>query len=244
MTSRAVDRPPCVQVQGLVHGYGEGTRRQTVLDGVDLEVARGECVALMGRSGSGKSTLLNLISGIDLPASGRILIDGQDLTAMDETRRTLFRRRHIGFVYQFFNLLPTLTVRENVQLSLELNGLPLGRADELLEAVMLQDKRHRYPDQLSGGEQQRVAIARALAHDPLLVLADEPTGNLDEDSGARILELLERLVRGAGHTMILVTHDRETAALADRVLILRQGRLEADRHSPAAPSRGMDSGPP
>ena len=244
MTSRADDLPPCVQVQGLVHGYGEGARRQTVLDGVDLELARGECVALMGRSGSGKSTLLNLISGIDLPASGRILIDGQDLTAMDETRRTLFRRRHIGFVYQFFNLLPTLTVRENVQLPLELNGLPLARADELLEAVMLQDKRHRYPDQLSGGEQQRVAIARALAHDPLLVLADEPTGNLDEVSGARILELLARLVRGAGHTMILVTHDRETAALADRILILRQGRLEADRHSPPAPARRMDSGPP
>ncbi len=214
---------PLLRLQALRHAYEPG---HPVLDNLALEAGRGECIAIMGRSGCGKSTLLNLISGIDLPLAGQVFIQGRELTAMDENERTRFRRRHIGFIYQFFNLLPTLTVRENVQLALELNGLPLQRASELLEEVALADKADAFPDRLSGGEQQRVAIARALAHDPLLVLADEPTGNLDEDSGTRVLDLLRRLVRDAGHTLVLVTHDRETASLAHRILQLRHGRLE------------------
>ncbi len=217
--------PILLSLQSLDYEYQEGKRSRCVLEQLDLEVKRGQCVAIMGRSGSGKSTLLNLISGIDLPTSGRILIQGMDLSAMDEHRRTLFRRRHIGFVYQFFNLLPTLTVRENILLSLELNGLPGTRADEMLQAVALEARAGSFPDRLSGGEQQRVAIARALAHEPLLVLADEPTGNLDQESGTEALALLDRLVRQAGHTLIMATHSSEAAAMADRILLLRNGRL-------------------
>ncbi|MFQ5487508.1 MAG: ABC transporter ATP-binding protein [Gammaproteobacteria bacterium] len=217
--------PALVSLKGLNFDYREGSRSRRVLQGLDLEVARGQCVAIMGRSGSGKSTLLNLISGIDLPTSGRIVIQGMDLSAMDERRRTLFRRRHIGFIYQFFNLLPTLTVRENILLPLELNGLPRVRADEMLRAVALETRADSFPDSLSGGEQQRVAIARALAHEPLLLLADEPTGNLDQEGGTEALALLERLVRRAGHSLILVTHSTEAAAIADRILLLRDGHL-------------------
>jgi putative ABC transport system ATP-binding protein len=186
-------------------------------------------VAILGKSGSGKSTLLNLISGIDLVDGGRIWVDGQSLTDFDERQRTLYRRQNIGFVFQFFNLIPTLTVWENVVLPLELAGVPSGeierRAESLLESVGLLDRRETFPDRLSGGEQQRVAIARALVHDPLLVLADEPTGNLDEETGRQVMSLLDRLTRQNGKNLILVTHSAEAAAYADRVLTLRDGTL-------------------
>ncbi|MEJ2600609.1 MAG: ABC transporter ATP-binding protein [Anaerolineales bacterium] len=200
-----------------------------VLQNSNLEIAAGEFLAILGKSGSGKSTLLNLISGIDQCDQGTIWINGQNLTAMNEHQRTLFRRKHIGFVFQFFNLIPTLTVWENVILPLELNGLVNGkaskRAGQLLENVQLLDRRESFPDLLSGGEQQRVAIARALVNDPLLVLADEPTGNLDEETGKKVLGLLDRLTRQAGKNLILVTHSREAAAFADRTLYLRDGCL-------------------
>jgi putative ABC transport system ATP-binding protein len=183
----------------------------------------------MGPSGSGKSTLLNLISGIDTPTRGEVLIDSTSLTSLSEKERTLFRRRNIGFVFQFFNLIPTLTVQENLLLPMELIGQngkgAKGRAAELLEAVGLGDRGRSYPDRLSGGEQQRVAIARALAHDPPLVLADEPTGNLDAETGQQVMKLLHRLVRQSGKTMIIVTHSNDVVRLADRVFAIREGRL-------------------
>jgi putative ABC transport system ATP-binding protein len=200
------------------------------LQGLDLDVHRGECIALLGRSGSGKSTLLNLISGIDLPSGGEIHIDGADLTRMNERERTLFRRRQIGFIYQFYNLIPTLTVEENLCLPMELNNrdrrAARRRVAHLLEQVDLAERRTTYPDQLSGGEQQRIAIARALAHEPLLVLADEPTGNLDAETGQRVLQILDALVRTGHKTLILVTHSRQVTEIADRVLTLEKGRIK------------------
>ena len=218
-----------VRLEGLSKGFQEGGQTRTVLRDVHAEFAGGEFVAILGKSGSGKSTLLNLISGIDLVDRGDIWVNGQRLTTLDEHQRTLFRRQNIGFVFQFFNLIPTLTVWENVVLPLELsgvdNGKAQGRAETLLVAVGLLDRRDTFPDRLSGGEQQRVAIARALVHNPLLVLADEPTGNLDEDTGRQVMALLDRLTRQAGKNLILVTHSTEAAAYADRVLTLRDGQL-------------------
>ena len=217
-----------IQIQALSKSYQEGDRKRMVLQDANLEVAPGEFLAILGKSGSGKSTLLNLISGIDRSDQGAIRIQGQDLTAMKENQRTLFRRKNIGFIFQFFNLIPTLTVWENVILPLELTGKNNGaseRAVELLENVELLDRRQAFPDRLSGGEQQRVAIARALVNDPLLVLADEPTGNLDDETGKQVLGLLDRLTRQASKNLILVTHSREAAANADRILYLRDGHL-------------------
>jgi putative ABC transport system ATP-binding protein len=223
---------PYIRIEQLSKRYQEGVRQglaqtRSVLEGANASFARGEFVAILGKSGSGKSTLLNLISGIDLVDSGRIWLDGQELTAMDERRRTLFRRENIGFIFQFFNLIPTLTVLENVRLPLELSGKENGngRAALLLEEVGLSDRAKTFPDRLSGGEQQRVAIARALVHNPLLVLADEPTGNLDEETGRSVLGLLDRLTRQAGKNLIMVTHSQEAAAFADRVLALKEGQL-------------------
>jgi len=200
-----------------------------VLDGAALRVAAGERVAILGPSGSGKSTLLNLISGIDLPDAGTVRIGDVDLTALAEVERTRFRRRHIGFVFQFFNLLPTLTVLENLLLPLELKGLVGGaeaeRARLLLERVALADRANTFPDRLSGGEQQRVALARALVHQPDLVLADEPTGNLDENMAAQVADLLADMVRGERGTLIVVTHSRVLASRMDRVCRLDHGRL-------------------
>jgi len=216
---------PLIDIRGLCHSYREGGRERRVLCDIDLQVRAGECIALLGRSGSGKSTLLNLISGIDRPIAGEIVINGSILTRMSEHERTLFRRRYIGFVYQAFNLLPTLTVEENLRLPLDLNRLDGHRARTLLEEIGLDERRADYPDRLSGGEQQRVAIARALVHHPLLVLADEPTGNLDAETGRRTLGLLDRLVRRTGRTLLIVTHSREVAAVADRVLTIDDRRL-------------------
>jgi putative ABC transport system ATP-binding protein len=216
---------PLIELRGLCHSYHEGGRARHLLKGIDLQAQAGECIALLGRSGSGKSTLLNLISGIDRPTAGEIIINGSCLTRMNERERTLFRRRHIGFVYQTFNLLPTLTVEENLLLPLDLNRLDGGRARALLEEIGLGDRCAEFPDRLSGGEQQRVAIARALVHEPLLVLADEPTGNLDAETGRRTLDLLDRLVRRTGRTLLIVTHSREVSAIADRILTIDDGRL-------------------
>lgn len=223
-----------ITIEGLSRTYREGERTRQVLHGLNMEVAHGERVALLGRSGCGKSTLLNLISGIDKPDTGRIKIAGVELTALDEYRRTLFRRRHIGFIYQFFNLIPTLTVAENLLLPLELNGLDgHGEVLELLAAVGLADRRDAFPDRLSGGEQQRVALVRALVHRPSLVLADEPTGNLDAHTGQRVMDLLQELVISRGGTLLMVTHDEAVAARADRVLYIRDGRVTANSASEA-----------
>jgi putative ABC transport system ATP-binding protein len=216
-------------LQNLSKSYQEGDRNRLVLKDASAEIDQGEYTAILGKSGSGKSTLLNLISGIDLVDSGEIWIGGRELTSLSERDRTLFRRRYIGFIFQFFNLIPTLTVLENVALPLELKRegqkTARARAEEILREVGLADRGQTFPEHLSGGEQQRVAIARALVHDPLLVLADEPTGNLDEETGWQVLALLDRLTRQAGKNLILVTHSREAADQADRILYLREGQL-------------------
>lgn len=218
-----------IRLEGLSKGFQEGGRTRAVLRETNAEFAKGEFVAILGKSGSGKSTLLNLISGIDRVDEGEIWVNSQRLTTLDERQRTLFRRQNIGFIFQFFNLIPTLTVWENVVLPLELAGMDNGQAhrqaETLLEAVGLLDRRDTFPDRLSGGEQQRVAIARALVHDPLLVLADEPTGNLDEDTGQQVMALLDRLTRQKGKNLILVTHSNEAAAYADRIVTLHDGKL-------------------
>ncbi len=224
--------PPEIEIQldNLTRSYAEGEREHVVLDGVSAGFRRGESVAIRGRSGSGKSTLLNLVGGIDAPDAGRVAVAGHDLTTMSERDRTLFRRRHIGFVYQAFNLVPTLTVADNIRLVLELNDVAPGDADtriaELLESVGLADRAASYPDVLSGGEQQRVAIARALSHRPAVLLADEPTGNLDDATAEGVLELLDTLIRKSGGTMLVATHSARVAKLCDRVLELHNGALE------------------
>jgi putative ABC transport system ATP-binding protein len=227
-----------IRLSGLSKSYREGERKRIVLDHASACFARGEFTALLGRSGSGKSTLLNLVSGIDRPDAGEVWVGPQELTRLNEHERTLFRRRHIGFIFQFFNLIPTLSVMENVTLPLELNGAPVRdartAAEPLLDAVGLLDRAGASPDRLSGGEQQRVAIARALVHDPMLVLADEPTGNLDEATGQMVLALLDRLTRRAGKNLLIVTHSLESAALADTVLHLHAGRLELALHTTLA----------
>ncbi len=218
-----------IELFDVRRAFVEGARQHVVLDGVTARFEAGETVAIRGRSGSGKSTLLNLIGGIDAPDAGRVVVAGSDITALSERERTLFRRRRIGFVYQAFNLVPTLDVADNIRLVLELNGVAKSdaavRIAELLEAVGLADRADSYPDVLSGGEQQRVAIARALAHRPPVVLADEPTGNLDETSAERVMALLDKLARRAGHTMLIATHSARVAARCDRVLELHDGRL-------------------
>ncbi len=217
-------------VRHLCRSFREGEREHRVLDRADAEIKSGEVVAIVGRSGSGKSTLLNLISGIDRPDAGSVEIDGVDVTALPEPRLTLFRRRSVGFVYQFFNLVPTLDVEENVRLVLELNGVrgaeARNRSASVLAEVGLSHRARSAVDVLSGGEQQRVAIARALVHRPSVLLADEPTGNLDEETARQVLPVLLSLARQRGATLLIVTHDSALAGTADRVLELREGRLQ------------------
>ncbi|KAM3110083.1 ABC transporter ATP-binding protein [Phormidesmis sp. 146-33] len=218
-----------VQIENLSKTFQEGEMQRTVLNQVSLTFEPGEFVVLLGHSGSGKSTLLNLISGIDQPSSGIIKVNGVSVTELDERSRTLLRRDQIGFVFQFFNLIPTLTVLENVTLPQELAGrssqVAQQSAMKLLEQVELADRKDTFPDKLSGGQQQRVAIARALAHSPLLVLADEPTGNLDEETGQRVLEILLDLVRATNKTLVMATHNPDIARRADRVLRVQDGQL-------------------
>jgi putative ABC transport system ATP-binding protein len=226
-----------LSVRRLCRSFREGERVHRVLEGLDADIGTGERVAVMGRSGSGKSTLLNLLSGIDRPDSGAVYVDGMELSALGEPARTLFRRAHIGFVYQFFNLIPTLDVAENVRLVLELNGVRGRAARErslaALARVGLQGRAHSAIDALSGGEQQRVAIARALVHAPKLLLADEPTGNLDAATAQEVLPALLDLTRERGTTLVMATHDETLAGAADRVLELREGRV----HERAAAQR-------
>ena len=216
----------------LVHvskTFREGERERAVLADVDTSFESGEFIAVVGRSGSGKSTLLNLLAGLDLPAHGEIWVGETCISCLNDRARTLFRRDHVGFVFQFFNLIPTLTVAENVRLTAELSGRSERdaheRAEYLLAEVGLLERARSFPDRLSGGEQQRVAIARALCADPPLVLADEPTGNLDADTGLSVMKLLTRLSRERGKTLVLVTHSAEIAAMADRVFRLDHGCL-------------------
>ncbi len=221
--------PPLIKLQRVGKSFVEGAVTHAVLADVDLEVAAGEFIAVLGRSGTGKSTLLNLISGIDLPDAGDITVRDQVINRLDEQRRTLFRRRHVGFVFQFFNLLPTLTVEENVLLPLQLNGIERAedRVHDLLERVGLADRGTSFPDRLSGGEQQRVAIARALAHQPEILLADEPTGNLDVDIGRDVMRLLDELAHDHNKILMVATHSHEVAGAADRVFRIVDHGLRA-----------------
>lgn len=216
---------------------GRGAARVHILKGISLEVEAGEAVGLVGPSGSGKSSLLMVLAGLERADKGSIRIEGQELAHLSEDQLALFRGRRIGIVFQSFHLVPTMTARENVALPLELAGRPdaLVRAEAELRAVGLGERLHHYPAQLSGGEQQRVAIARALAPDPAIVIADEPTGNLDEATGSAIVELLFGLRRERGVTLVLVTHDMALAARCDRVIRLRSGRIVSGEDGAAAP---------
>ena len=219
---------PMIQVRDLVMRLSSGGRTLTILDRITLDVAAGEFCAVTGPSGSGKSTLLGLIAGLDAPSAGSIAVAGVDITRLDEDALARFRRDTIGYVFQSYHLIPTLTAAENVAVPLELAGRPgaLTAARALLAEVGLADRVHHYPAQLSGGEQQRVALARAVALRPALLLADEPTGNLDSATGAHIIDVLLALRRERASTLVLVTHDPALARHADRVMSLRDGRLE------------------
>ena len=228
--------PPIIRVSGLTKTIASGRNRVEILRGIDFGVPRGQYVVIMGPSGSGKSTLLGLLAGLDSPTAGSIVLDGEEITGLGEDDLARLRGRKIGFVFQSYHLIPTLTAEENVLLPLELAGNgqagdrqeSFERARELLEDVGLLDRRHHYPVQLSGGEQQRVALARAFMVHPPILLADEPTGNLDTANGRHVLELLLNLNRREGTTLLLVTHDQELAANADRRITLRDGLIVAD----------------
>jgi putative ABC transport system ATP-binding protein len=216
-----------VEARELVRRYGEGATVVQALRGVSLDVARGQLVAVMGPSGSGKSTLMHLLAGLDQPTGGSVRIAGTEITALDDQRLTLLRRRHIGFVFQFFNLLPMLTAEENVLLPISIADERPDRPwlDELLARVGLGERRSHRPSQLSGGEQQRVAIARALITRPTILFADEPTGNLDSRTSGEILDLLRDSANDYGQTIVMVTHDARAAAIADRILFLDDGQI-------------------
>ncbi len=216
-----------IQAHALTKTIDTGTHRVDILKGIELEIPRGQFAAVMGPSGSGKSTLLGLLAGLDTPTSGQIFLDGQEISGLKEDQLAVVRGRKIGFVFQSYHLIPTLTAEENVLLPMELagNGDGAKRASELLERVGLAGRRDHYPVQLSGGEQQRVALARAFMMRPPILMADEPTGNLDSENGRLVLDLLLSLNRQEGTTLVLVTHDQELAANADRRILLRDGRI-------------------
>lgn len=220
-----------IQVDNLRRQYGQGEARVVALNDVSLTIDQGAFVAVMGSSGSGKSTLLHLLGGVDKPDAGRVIIDGTDLYTLSETELTVFRRRRIGLIYQFFNLVPELTVEENILLPQLLDGKAGDKQqlEELLAATGLSDRRRHLPSQLSGGQQQRVAIARALVNRPALVLADEPTGNLDTRNGHEVMQLLRLANRDMGQTLVLITHDERIARQANRVLTIEDGRIVDDQ---------------
>jgi putative ABC transport system ATP-binding protein len=226
-----------IELHGVSRTVPSGDQMLTILHPLDLRIDSGRVAAITGPSGSGKSTLLGLLAGLDSPSSGHIVIDGADITAMSEDDLARFRGTRIGFVFQFFHLLPSLTAWENVRVPLEIAARAGAgrRADELLAEVGLAARRHHYPSQLSGGEQQRVAIARALANDPPILLADEPTGNLDSTTGRQVIDLLIDVNRRRGTTVVLVTHDPELAALADVTIRLRDGRVVDAPQAAAVP---------
>jgi len=219
-----------IAVQGLSMRLAAGGRAVTILDQIDLVIPSKQMVAIVGPSGSGKSTLLGLMAGLDRPTSGSVVLDGVDITTLSESALARYRRQTIGYIFQSFHLIPTLTALENVMVPLELAGASSAktRAIDLLHAVDLQDRLHHYPVQLSGGEQQRVAVARAFACRPPILLADEPTGNLDSATGQHVIELLLDLHRDYGTTLVLVTHERDVASLMQRVITLRDGRIASD----------------
>lgn len=216
-----------VQTKNLTKTYAMGEMQVQALDGVDFSVSAGEFVAIIGKSGSGKSTLLHMLGGLDVSTSGSVIVDGNDLTMLDRTQLALFRRRRVGFIFQQYNLIPDLNVLDNIIFPLALDGVAIDTEfiDELLTALHIADKRDRMPSQLSGGEQQRVAIARALAMRPALILADEPTGNLDTTTSHEVMGLIRTLAAKLGQTLIVVTHDIDIAQLADRIVEMRDGRI-------------------
>jgi putative ABC transport system ATP-binding protein len=229
-----------IELRGVSKTVQSGDRPLTILHPMDLAVPAGQCLAIIGPSGSGKSTLLGLIAGLDAPSSGQILIDGIDITTLDEDTLARLRGEKIGFVFQFFHLVPSLTALENILVPMEIARRrdARSRAQTLLDEVGLHDRGHHYPSQLSGGEQQRIAIARAMANDPPLILADEPTGNLDSTNGRHILDLLVQVKRNRGVTLVLVTHDRAIAAIADVQLTLRDGSPVREETTAAAAGAG------
>ena len=228
-----------IRVSGLTKSIATSTHRVDILKGLDFTIEKGEFVAIMGPSGSGKSTLLGLLAGLDSPTTGKILLDGEDITGLDEDRMAVLRGRKVGFVFQSYNLIPTLTAEENVLLPYELiggNGVDgRQRASDLLDNVGLGDRRDHYPVQLSGGEQQRVALARAFVAKPPILLADEPTGNLDSQNGQHVLDLLISLNKREGTTLVLVTHDRTLASHANRRIMMLDGLIVSDERSPGNP---------
>jgi putative ABC transport system ATP-binding protein len=227
-------RGAMLRLENVVKTYGSGEIAVHALRGIDLDVGAGDFVVLLGPSGSGKTTLLNVVGGIESPTSGRVVADGVDLTSLDADGRTEYRRSHAGFVFQFFNLIPTLTARENVGLIAELTGMSDQQAvATVLREVGLDARMDHFPGALSGGEQQRVAIARALVKDPPLLLCDEPTGALDQETGRAVLDLLRRVNEERGCTVLLVTHNSAIAEMADRVIRMRSGALEDDRRNAA-----------
>ncbi len=238
MSSNGSKQQKLIRLEHVSKQFEEGDRTRVVLNDLNATIAQGEFVAMVGRSGTGKSTLLNLLAGLDLPTAGEIWIGETCVSGMKDRERTIFRRDHIGFIFQFFNLIPTLTVRENVLLTAELTGWDPrdahAQADRLLDAVGLLDRANVFPDKLSGGEQQRIAIARAVCSDPAVILADEPTGNLDVDTGTQVLGLLMRLAREGGKTLVMVTHSMDIAALADRILKLDHGHVLELHHGNGA----------
>ena len=219
-----------LHVEDLTKIYGSGETAVTALDHVSFSVERGQFVAIIGPSGSGKSTLLHLLGGVDTPTSGRVVIDGTDLSSLDETRLAIFRRRQIGLIYQFYNLIPVLNVEENITLPLLLDHRKADRSRsmEMMSMLGLENRSRHLPNQLSGGQQQRVSIGRALINSPALVLADEPTGNLDSKNGAEIIELLKLSNQKYNQTLIVITHDESIALQADRILTIEDGRLSHD----------------
>ena len=236
MNSPAVPGPPVLQVDRLTKRYRSGERLLTVVDGITFSLGPGETCSVLGPSGSGKTTLLGLCAGLDHPTSGSVLLDGRNLGDLDQDRLAELRNRSVGFVFQTFQLVPTLTALENVMVPLELRGEP-GRAwaRELLRQVGLEDRAHHYPIQLSGGEQQRVGLARAFVNRPRILFADEPTGNLDADTGEKVIELLLELNRDFGTTLLVVTHDLELSGKTRRILTLKGGKITSDRDSDSLP---------
>jgi putative ABC transport system ATP-binding protein len=220
-------RPPVIAANGITRRYGEGDTAVDALRGVSLEIARGELTAVMGPSGSGKSTLMHILAGLDRPTSGSVRIDGIEITKLGDNGLTKLRRRHIGFVFQFFNLLPMLTAEENIALPLSLAGTKADQAwfDEVVAAVGLSERRRHRPSELSGGQQQRVAVARAMVSRPTVMFADEPTGNLDSRTSEEILALLRGSVDDYGQTTVMVTHEPRAATIADRILFIADGRI-------------------